>query len=733
VGDEQGRLARGPWPVVTGELRALDNLGHLLRVLADPAAGQDVLAALLEGVEADLGATGGVLAVRRGAVLQPLAATGELADQQPVQLSEPVPLADSVRSGVTQWLPASYPASRAAGPGPEVGSTAPRAIAAVPLRADGEVVGAFGLAFRPGRVLTDLERSYVGDVAEVFAIYLARWHPGGGRLGPLDEVADDGGARGTPREEPSPFTFVGLLTPSGKLTEANRAAVDAAGLRLDDVLGRPLWETYWWNWSPEVQRRLRAEIERAASGLTRRFEVDMRVQEGSRVRLDLSLVPLVAGGQVHAIVPSGIDVTGRGRHQLDLSGMANLARRMSAALTTDEVSRILVESSSGVLGSSHVVVGLVDRATGTIEVQTPPGTDPEIVRRYARMPLAQRSLLTDVVRRGETIVVANPDIWRARYPEAGYALARSELAAMAVAPLRDSSGAVFGVVGIGWAEPVDDDTELRAGVESVADLCSRTLQRTHLFDAQDELVRRLQGALLPEVPLVRGLDIAVRYLPASTDLGFSGDWYDLVTLSSERTAVIVGDIAGHGIPAAAQMSHVRAVVNTLARLGTPVPAIFSRAQPLLTHFDDPFIGTATLFVVDTGRDEVSYAYAGHPPIVVRDPAGKVGTLDGARGPALGMPTGSVERTAIPFPPGSVAVAYTDGLVERRTLDLAAGIDQLSVVVGSASPADDASTLAERIVHAMTRLHRLSDDVAMVVVRRIEEGAGHPPPGAARSV
>lgn len=696
-------------------LEALDRLSGALRVLAELPWETDLPSTLLREAVTGLRAQGGVLAARRGATLDPLVTVGDLAGHwwsgQLRQLRDALPPTIAIRSGRAVWAVRSDD-GRIQG---ESSAGAVLTLVAVPLLFDGEARGILGLAFAGDRTLTRVEQRFLDAVSHLCALHTARWHLASVTATGAEERTGAGAASDATAVAISPFTFVGVLTPSGSLTEVNRGSLEPTGLHMDDVLGRPLPDTYWWSWSREVQRQLREELARAAGGESRRFHAAIRTDGDRLIGLDCSLVPLMAAGSVQALVLSGIDNGEHTRNELRLDALAQLARRLSAAFTSDEVSRIVVDGSSGVLGATFSSIALLDPETAVVHVLNPArlGLDPG---GHHRLPLGAHRLHTDVVRRGKTVVLADPASFASAYPDRVADLEAAGLASVAAVPLRNGDGTVFGALVVGWPHQVDVDPSLRLGVETVADLCAQTLQRTHRSDARNQLVSALQDELLPAVPQVGGLDIAVRYLPATNDLGFSGDWYDVVPLSSERTVVVVGDTAGHGIRAAAQMSHVRGVVNTLARLDTGVSSIFAQAQTLLSHLDDPFIGTATLFVVDTGRDELSYAHAGHPPLLVRGPDGSVASLEGARGPALGMPTPRLQPRSVPFPPGSVAVAYTDGLVERRTRGLSAGIDLLRSTLASAR-VDDAAALAARIVEELTRDSPLSDDVAMVVVRR----------------
>jgi signal transduction histidine kinase len=122
------------------------------------------------------------------------------------------------------------------------------------------------------------------------------------------------------------FAFVGVLTPEGTLVEANRAALQAASLRPEDVLGLPFEQTYWWSYSPDVQARLRAAIERAASGEPSRFDAVNRVGPARFVTVDFMLAPLFdEGGCVTHLIPSAVDITEKRRLEVELARASHLS------------------------------------------------------------------------------------------------------------------------------------------------------------------------------------------------------------------------------------------------------------------------------------------------------------------------------------------------------------------------------------------------------------------------
>ena len=122
------------------------------------------------------------------------------------------------------------------------------------------------------------------------------------------------------------FAFVGLLTPNGTLVEANRAALQAAGLRPEDVLGLPFEQTYWWSYSPDVQARLREAVERGARGERSRFEAVNRVGPDRFITVDFMLAPVKnERGRVTHLIPSAVDITDKRRLEAELVRASHLS------------------------------------------------------------------------------------------------------------------------------------------------------------------------------------------------------------------------------------------------------------------------------------------------------------------------------------------------------------------------------------------------------------------------
>jgi PAS domain S-box-containing protein len=275
-------------------------------------------------------------------------------------------------------------------------------------------------------------------------------------------------------------------------------------------------------------------------------------------------------------------------------------------------------------------------------------------------------------------------------------------------------GSTVGVMTLAFADDTrrynEDDL---AVARELASRASTAIENAEAYEAQRELANELQRALLPtDVPVLHDVVISTYYQPAEAASRIGGDWYDAFRIDAHRLAFAVGDVAGHGTQAAMVMGEMRQVMRGgLLEGETPLGALRRANRHLLTHRRDMHV-TALLAVLDLRTHVLTYANAGHPPLIIRDRTGAITEL----GPH-GLPLG-IDSQLEPLPaevsvvPGSGIVLYTDGLIETGG-DLLAGLQRLETVL-SALPRfdrDSASEIASRILHHRTH----QDDVAVMTV------------------
>nr|WP_153426844.1 SpoIIE family protein phosphatase [Streptomyces alkaliphilus] len=228
----------------------------------------------------------------------------------------------------------------------------------------------------------------------------------------------------------------------------------------------------------------------------------------------------------------------------------------------------------------------------------------------------------------------------------------------------------------------------------------------------------LQRSLLPrELEQPDDLRVAAVYQPGGTDAAVGGDWYDVITLGAGRTALVIGDVMGRGVRAAAVMGQLRTAVRAYARLDLPPHEVLQFLDELASEIDPQQIATCLYAVHDPHEDTIVYASAGHIPIVIRHPDGRVERAEEPTGPPLG--TGGWLHTSgtLDFPPGSAAVLCTDGLVERRDADIEDGLNTLQDAL--AGSVDDPRVVCDRMLRAMGITEHHDDDVAVLVLIRPE--------------
>ena len=398
--------------------------------------------------------------------------------------------------------------------------------------------------------------------------------------------------------------------------------------------------------------------------------------------------------------------------------LAELAEVLATARSADEVAEAVVTQAANVVAGSGADIAILDPTTGRLRVHQPADASDAELARIVELEDAADGPHVDVMRDGGILTFPDRASYVAAYPHLEQAVVELGYEAAACIELRDTVGQRLGAVGFGWADPVEFDEAVLASLHGVADLCSQALERAQLSDAEHRLVTTLQASVLAPLPDAEGLSCAARYLPAARSVGMGGDWYEGMVLSDGRYAVVLGDVAGHGITAVGQMAQFRSVIGALIRLDTPIEDLFSLATSVVQH-DSP-IATAVVVVVDVASGRLHYVAAGHPPPLLRLPGGEVVLLNEGRQPLLGIPSTRRVPGEHPFPEGSTLLCYTDGLVERRGETIEVSIDRLRSVLEAAT-APDAETLADDLLATLVPKRTQADDVALAVITRPPDG------------
>ncbi|MFJ3305903.1 SpoIIE family protein phosphatase [Streptomyces sp. NPDC086549] len=325
-------------------------------------------------------------------------------------------------------------------------------------------------------------------------------------------------------------------------------------------------------------------------------------------------------------------------------------------------------------------------------------------------------------------VLAEAGGWLAQDPARLEKTLAAGIHSLITVPLR-ARGTTLGVVSFYRSErPApfeDDDLSLAQELAARAAICIDNARR---YTREHTTALALQRSLLPRGrPEQSAVDVAYRYLPAQAGVG--GDWFDVIPLSGARVALVVGDVVGHGLHAAATMGRLRTAVHNFCSLDLPPEDLLTHLDDLVGGLDrgegwgtgteesapDPGMAGATcLFAVyDPVSRRCTLTRAGHPVPAVVGPDGTVDFVDLPPGLPLGLGGNPFETAELELAEGSQLVLYTDGLVEDRQRDVDTGLDQLRTVLACAgrAPEDTCEAVLDALLPA-----RPSDDVALLVAR-----------------
>jgi PAS domain S-box-containing protein len=265
-----------------------------------------------------------------------------------------------------------------------------------------------------------------------------------------------------------------------------------------------------------------------------------------------------------------------------------------------------------------------------------------------------------------------------------------------------------------------DDADLALAVE-IAGRFSVALDNAHAYESQRLVALTLQRSMLPQqLPSLEGLTVESVYLPGGGDTEVGGDWFDLIPLSTGRTGIVIGDVMGRGVHAAAVMGQLRAATRAFAVLDLAPATVLHHLDELVLALDSFQLVTCVYGVFDPATATLTVANAGHlPPLLLQE--GRAERLDLDSGTLLGLGDSRFSQRDLVLVPGDAVVLYTDGLVESRGSDLDVGIERLRRALSTNAPvgATCAAALAA-LEDDDDREH--DDDVAMLVLR----AAGHSP-------
>jgi serine phosphatase RsbU (regulator of sigma subunit)/anti-sigma regulatory factor (Ser/Thr protein kinase) len=318
--------------------------------------------------------------------------------------------------------------------------------------------------------------------------------------------------------------------------------------------------------------------------------------------------------------------------------------------------------------------------------------------------------------------------WQAGDPQRSGVLRAHGIHSIMVVPLL-ARGRILGVcllVRHRNPDPFGPDDLLLA--EEIAARAAVAVDNARRYTRERTTAVALQRSLLPQRLSGReSVEVVSRYLPADSSAGVGGDWYDVIPLSGARVALVVGDVAGHGLHASATMGRLRTAVRALTDVDLPPDELLTLLDDMVTHLAasepvviDPdldtvstIVATCLYLVYDPIARTCTVASAGHLAPVVVGPGGGVDLIDLSPGPPLGVGGLPFEATTLDLAEGSLLVLYTDGLLEACGRDVDAGLDVLRRSL--AGPPASLADTCRAILHTLLPVPP-TDDVALLVAR-----------------
>ncbi|GAA2827994.1 SpoIIE family protein phosphatase/ATP-binding protein [Kitasatospora paracochleata] len=316
------------------------------------------------------------------------------------------------------------------------------------------------------------------------------------------------------------------------------------------------------------------------------------------------------------------------------------------------------------------------------------------------------------------------DLWAADHPEAAAKAREQGLHSLIAVPL-SVGGAVLGIATF-WrsARPDSFDQEDLSLAEELVARAAVCIENARRYTREHAMAVTLQHSLLPGgLPEQTALDVAFRYLPAQAGVG--GDWFDVIPLPGARVALVVGDVVGHGLHAAATMGRLRTAVHNFSSLDLPPDELLGHLDDLVNRIDQdrstvegevPITGATCLYAIyDPVSRMCTMARAGHLLPALVHPDGTVEFPELPAGPPLGLVGLPFETAEIPVPEGSRLVLYTDGLVESRRRDIDEGLEMLRSALARSgrSPQQTCADVLAALLPATP-----TDDIALLVARTL---------------
>ncbi len=368
--------------------------------------------------------------------------------------------------------------------------------------------------------------------------------------------------------------------------------------------------------------------------------------------------------------------------------------RLADAAAVDLLESILTGGEGERIGSAQAPL---TRAMAVAQIDRLQHLEPDPVGELATVHPSKMAYQCLTTRRPIVVRRIAPDQYEHIAPTSHAALTmrRAGVHSYLVVPLV-SRGVLLGLVD--YVRSGDRPPFTHADVALACELAAKAavfVDNARLYGRERAAVVTLQRALLPRAaPSTPGLQVVSGYRPAVDPGGVGGDWFDVVALPSGRSALVVGDVMGHGLAAAATMGRLRSVARTLLGLDIAPERVLARLDLAARDLEEDQVATCLCAVYDHAERTYRLASAGHLPPLTIDAAGRAAFLDVPPGAPLGAGVIPYDQVTVRMPEGSRIMMYTDGLIKNRHEDIDVSLERLRTAVeGPRTSLSDSSEAA----------------------------------------
>ncbi|MEV0412825.1 SpoIIE family protein phosphatase [Streptomyces sp. NPDC050448] len=514
----------------------------------------------------------------------------------------------------------------------------------------------------------------------------------------------------------------------GRIRYINTAAATLLGLGAAELRGRVLWEALPWLGHPAYEDNFRAVF---MSGEPVRFPAQRGRQQpgdwlavglypspdGVTVTIGSAEQPAYTPGAPGSVVRPDAGPGSPADRASALYRPVALAIALTEAVTARQVSAVVTQELLPAFGGRQLAIYLLNERHLHLAWET--GFPQGFLDRFDGVGLDVRLPGVETLTSGRPMFFESMEHLAAAYP--GIPL-DAHVGARAFLPLI-ASGTPVGSCILGFDVPRDFSPEERTVLTALAGLIAQALERAQRYDSEAAMARGLQAALLPHrLPVSRTVDTVARYLPGTVGMDVGGDWYDVIETRDGLLALVIGDVQGHGVAAAATMGQLRSAVRAFTLAGSSPDEVMAGTNRLLIGLDPGQFASCCYVLLDPVTGRARAVRAGHPQPLLRHADGRAEVLDLPGGVVLGIDMGATYPvTELRLAKGAMLALYTDGLVEEAGADIDLGVERLRAALAAARPSPLTET-ADRLVTEAGNSADRPDDIALLLALRT---AGRP--------